>query len=149
MKQPRLRFTIANTDWDALRRSAQQEERRRIAQELHDTLPQGFTGIALKLDALATSLPPALSKAKQQLRQVLEQMDQYLGEMRHSIWNLCSPSLQRAQELSKALLAASERNLCPGGTRMVYTFNVPFGEWRCMETSTTKNKRNMQNEYDL
>jgi hypothetical protein len=31
MKQPRLRFTIANTDWDALRHSAQQQERRRIA----------------------------------------------------------------------------------------------------------------------
>jgi hypothetical protein len=31
MKHTRLRFTIANTDWDALRRSAQQEERRRIA----------------------------------------------------------------------------------------------------------------------
>jgi len=45
MKQPRLRFTIANTDWDALRRSAQQDERRRIAQELHDTLLQGFTRI--------------------------------------------------------------------------------------------------------
>jgi signal transduction histidine kinase len=56
MKQPGLRFTIANTDWDALRRSAQQEERRRIARELHDTLLQGFTSIALKLDALATSL---------------------------------------------------------------------------------------------
>src|SRR5262245_31929240 len=62
MKQPRLRLTIANTDCDALRRSAQHEERKPIAQELHDTLLQGFTRIALKLDALATSLPPALSK---------------------------------------------------------------------------------------
>jgi hypothetical protein len=29
------------------------------------------------------------------------------------------------------------------------TFNLPFGDPRCMETSTTKNKRKMQNEYNL
>ena len=50
MKQSGLRFTIANTDWDALRRSVQQAERRPIAQQLHDTVLQGFTGIALKQD---------------------------------------------------------------------------------------------------
>ena len=67
MKQPRLRFTIANTDWDALRRSAQQQERRRIAQELHDTLPQGVTGIPqpspnedeVSVKVHATSVTPA------------------------------------------------------------------------------------------
>src|SRR6266404_9824816 len=75
----------------ALQLAAQQNERKRIAQELHDTLLQGFTSIALKLDALATNLPPALSKTKQQLRQALEQMDHYLMETRRSIWNLRSP----------------------------------------------------------
>src|SRR5262245_24386995 len=74
--------------------AAQQHERIRIAQELHDTLLQGFTGIVLKLDTLSTSLPPALQKTKQQLRQALEQMDHYLGETRRSIWNLRSPTLQ-------------------------------------------------------
>src|SRR4026207_950795 len=78
-----------------LQLAAQQDERKRIAQELHDTLLQGFTGIALKLDALTTSLPPTLSKTKQQLQQSLEQMDHYLGETRRSIWNLRSPTLQR------------------------------------------------------
>src|SRR5215468_8474302 len=121
MKQ-RLRFTIANTDCDALRRSAQQEERKRIAQELHDTLLQGFTGIALKLDALTTSLPPALAEAKQQLLRALEEMDHYLRETRRSIWNLRSPSLQGAQELSKALLAASERALA--GSTITLSFSA-------------------------
>src|SRR6516164_1385685 len=67
MKQPRLRFTIANTAWDTLRHSAQQQEGRGI------------------------------------------------GE--------------------------GSCNLCyPGGTKMVYTFNLPFGETRCMEISTTRTK---------
>jgi signal transduction histidine kinase len=107
---------------ETLQLAAQQDERKRIAQELHDTLLQGFTGIALKLDALTTSLPPALSKTKQQLQQALEQMDHYLGETRRSIWNLRSPTLQRTEDLSKALLEASERALA--GTAIALSFSV-------------------------
>ena len=102
--------------------AAQQEERKRIAQELHDTLLQGFTGIALKLDALTTSLPPALSKTKRQLLQALEQMDHYLGETRRSIWNLRSPTLQSIENFSKALREASERALA--GTTITLSFLV-------------------------
>ena len=100
----------------------QQDERKRIAQELHDTLLQGFTGLALKLDALTTSLPPALSKTKQQFQQALEQMDRYLAETRHSIWNLRSPRLQSSENLSQALLEASECALA--GTAVRVRFSV-------------------------
>jgi signal transduction histidine kinase len=106
----------------ALQLAAQENERKRIAQELHDTLLQGFTSIALKLDALTSSLPPALSKTKQQLEQALEQMDHYLGETRRSIWNLRSPALQSTEDLSKALLEASERTLA--GTAITLSFSV-------------------------
>ena len=107
---------------ETLQLAAQQDERKRIAQELHDTLLQGFTGIALKLDALTMSLPPALSKTKQQLQQALEQMDHYLGETRRSIWNLRSPTLQSSQDLSEALREASERALA--GTAITLSFLV-------------------------
>src|SRR6266446_3338407 len=106
---------------ETLQLAAQQDERKRIAQELHDTLLQGFTGIALKLDALATSLPPALSKTKQQLEQALEQMDHYLGETRRSIWNLRSPALQSPEDLSKALLEASERTLADAAITLSFS----------------------------
>jgi signal transduction histidine kinase len=121
MKPTRLRFTIVNTDCDALQLAAQEAERRRIAQELHDTLLQGFMGIALKLNALTASLPPALSKTKQQLRQALEQMDQYLEETRSSIWNLRSPTLRGTQDLSKALVAASNRALAGSGMTLSFS----------------------------
>src|SRR5215472_7699301 len=117
-----MKATKIGPDPLRLQLAAQQEERRRIAQELHDTLLQGFTGIALKLDALATSLPPALSKAKHQLRQALEQMDQYLGETRHSIWNLRSPTLQGSEDLSEALRQASKRALA--GSAVALSFSV-------------------------
>jgi signal transduction histidine kinase len=100
-----------HVDTMMLQLAAQQGERKRIAQELHDTLLQGFTGIALKLDALTASLPPALSEAKKQLQRALEQMDHYLAETRRSIWNLRSPTLQSTADLSKAILEASKRAL--------------------------------------
>jgi PAS domain S-box-containing protein len=100
-----------NVDTMTLQLAAQQEERKRIAQELHDTLLQGFTGIALKLEALSTTLPPALAKTKEQLQHALEQTDHYLGETRRSIWNLRSPTLQSTEDFSAALLKASKRVL--------------------------------------
>ena len=115
-------FGEVNVNTMTLQLAAQQDERKRIAQELHDTLLQGFTGIALKLDALATSLPPALSKTKQQLLRALEQMDHYLGETRRSILNLRSPALQSTEDLSKALLEASERTLA--STAITLSFSV-------------------------
>src|SRR5262245_38683648 len=111
-----------NLDPMAVQLAAQRDERKRIAQELHDTLLQGFTGIALKLDALTTSLPSALSKTKQQLLQTLEQMDHYLGETRRSIWNLRSPTQQGARDLSKALVEASERALA--GSDVAVNFSM-------------------------
>jgi signal transduction histidine kinase len=111
-----------NVDPMTLQLAAQQDERKRIAQELHDTLLQGFTGIALKLDALTTSLPPSLSKTKQQLLQALEQMDHYLGETRRSIWNLRSPTLQSNPDLAKALVKACERALA--GSAITLNFSV-------------------------
>ena len=111
-----------NVDPMTLQLAAQQDERKRIAQELHDTLLQGFTGIALKLDALSTSLPPALQRTKQQLQQTLEQMDHYLGETRRSIWNLRSPTLETTRDLSSALEEACDRALA--GTTITLGFSV-------------------------
>src|SRR5262245_6722732 len=119
---PQARRGKVNVDAMTLQLAAQQDERKRIAQELHDTLLQGFTGIALKLDALTTSLPPALSKTKQQLLQALEQMDHYLGETRRSIWNLRSPTLQSTPDLSKALVEACERALA--GSAITLNFSM-------------------------
>jgi signal transduction histidine kinase len=111
-----------NADPMTVQLAAQRDERKRIAQELHDTLLQGFTGIALKLDALSTSLPPAFQKTKQQLRQALEQMDHYLGETRRSIWNLRSPTLQGAQDLSRVLVVACKRALA--GSAITLNFSM-------------------------
>jgi len=101
------KFSVANADSAALQLVTQQDERKRIAQELHDTLLQGFTGVALKLDALTNRLPPALSKTKEELQKILELTDEYLAEARRSIWNLRSTRRESTEDLPRALVKAS------------------------------------------
>jgi signal transduction histidine kinase len=86
-------------------------ERTRLAQELHDTLLQGFTGVGLKLDAVTSSLPPSLSATKEQIQKILKQSDEYLSEARRSVWQLRSPALQNHEDFPGALKKVSERAL--------------------------------------
>jgi signal transduction histidine kinase/ligand-binding sensor domain-containing protein len=88
------------------RLEAQMAERKRIAQELHDTLLQGFTGVRLKLWAIAHQLPEPMAQARDQLNNVIRQTDQCLAESRRSIWALRSQRLEDAEDLGSALAAA-------------------------------------------
>lgn len=63
-------------------------ERTRIAQELHDTLLQGFLGIAMRLQVVANNLPAKPEPAKELLDNVLDQVDQVIEEGRHAVTNL-------------------------------------------------------------
>jgi signal transduction histidine kinase len=91
------------------RMEAQMDERKRIAQELHDTLLQGFTGIRLKLWAVAHQLPDSPAAAKEQLTRVIQQADQCLAESRSSVWALRSPRLEEAQDFPSALAQAARQ----------------------------------------
>jgi signal transduction histidine kinase len=113
--------SLRSTDWVTFQLEAQQAERKRIAQELHDTLLQGFTCIALKLDALGHSLPPALAKTKQQLQKILEDTDAHLAEARRAIWKLRSTSPSDGENLSTALERACERMLAGTGIRLRFS----------------------------
>jgi signal transduction histidine kinase len=97
-------------------------ERTRLAQELHDTLLQGFTGVGLKLDAVTSNLPPSLAATKEQIQKILKQSDEYLSEARRAVWQLRSPSLQAPEDFSEALKKVSERAL--QGTRISLRFTT-------------------------
>lgn len=86
------------------RMEAQMDERKRIAQELHDTILQGFTGIRLKLWAVTQRLVESPVAAGEQLKQVIQQADQCLTEARRSVWALRSPRLDE-MDLPAALSA--------------------------------------------
>ena len=119
--QPQMEPSVANEDRAMLQQIAQQNERKRIAQELHDTLLQGFTGVALKLDALTNSLPPELVQTKERLKTLLQQTDEYLAEARRSIWKLRSNTLKSTEDLAQALVKTSKRALAGTGIRLNFS----------------------------
>ncbi|MBI4660175.1 MAG: hypothetical protein HY735_15150 [Verrucomicrobia bacterium] len=77
-------------------------ERNRIARELHDTLAQGFAGIAFQLEAVATKLTEAPGQAQQHLTLALNMVRHSLMEARRSVMNLRSTALENG-DLSTAL----------------------------------------------
>ena len=99
------------------------KERKRIAQELHDTLLQGFTGIGLKLDAITARLPASLNETKEQLQKILDQSDKYLVEARRSVWELRSTSLEETHDFAKVLLEAGDRIVQDTGIRLSFSVN--------------------------
>jgi signal transduction histidine kinase len=70
-------------------------ERTRVGRELHDTLEQGLSGIALQLEAVSATLQTSPAQAQQSL-DVARQMLRYsLEETRRSILDLRSQALER------------------------------------------------------
>jgi signal transduction histidine kinase len=68
-----------------------QSERTRIAQELHDTLLQGFLGISLQLHAAVDRLPAHHSE-KHRFIDILHSMGQVIEEGRFALQGLRSPN---------------------------------------------------------
>ena len=66
---------------------AQLEERERIARELHDTLLQGFQGIALRVQGVAKNMP-IHDPLRTMLDEVLDRGDEVLREARHRVRDL-------------------------------------------------------------
>jgi signal transduction histidine kinase len=117
-----LRFEIGARKEAEVRVDAIVEERTRIAQELHDTLLQGFTAIGLRLDTLTSSLPESLNATKRQFQKILDQSDEYLVEARRAVWELRSPALENTQDFCEALKKVSERAL--EGTKIRLDFST-------------------------
>jgi len=85
------------------------DERTRLAREIHDTLLQGFTGVALKLLAATTRVtgPPDIVAS---LRDLVGLAQKTLEDARHAVWDMRSPSLAGA-DFSAALRATVEETL--------------------------------------
>lgn len=89
-------------------RMALVEERNRLAREVHDTLAQELTGIALQLEAADALLDHAPDRARARIRQALDQVRESLAEARRSVLELRAGPLER-QSLSSALEALGRR----------------------------------------
>lgn len=72
---------------------AQEEERMRIARELHDESGQSLTSLKISLDLIRSSLPEELSDVRQSLSDVLNLTDQTINNLRLLSHNLRPPGL--------------------------------------------------------
>jgi PAS domain S-box-containing protein len=99
--------------------AAMLEERTRIAREMHDTLLQGFTGIALQLVAVAhrVSAPRETVTA---LDDLIALAQKTLKDARQAVWDMRSPALTGG-DFPATLRAAAEDSLRGAGITLNYT----------------------------
>jgi two-component system, NarL family, sensor kinase len=95
---------------------ARADERSRIARDLHDTLAQGFTAVALHIEAGLSRLERR-DRAAPALRKALDAARQSLDEARRSIRTLRSSSLEN-RTLPEALAALSREFTADTGVRV-------------------------------
>jgi ligand-binding sensor domain-containing protein/two-component sensor histidine kinase len=70
-------------------------ERIRMSRAIHDTLLQGFAGLALQLDDLSHGPEVEYAATGERLRRIRRRVEDYIREARQSIWDLRSPVLER------------------------------------------------------
>ena len=75
--------------------SAVLAERTRMAREIHDTLAQGFVGIALQLEAASGELMQSPESAQQRLTMARKMVRTSLAEARRSVWDLRPEALEQ------------------------------------------------------
>ncbi len=69
-------------------------ERNRLARELHDSLEQGLTGVALQLEAAAKAFERNPEKARGRMNLARELVRHSQDEVRRSVWDLRSRALE-------------------------------------------------------
>jgi signal transduction histidine kinase len=74
--------------------SIQEEERRRVARELHDELGQALTVLKIHLVGLEETLSPQQQAQKESCEHMLSYIDTVIENVRHLAWDLCPSCLE-------------------------------------------------------
>lgn len=97
--------------------SAQEEERQRIARELHDSAAQSMATLLVTLQAMRNALPPDLARERGVMDQAIAQGTQALTDMRRMIADL-RPSALDDLGFVPALHAYAQERLEATGTQV-------------------------------
>ena len=96
---------------------ARDDERSRIARDVHDTFAQEFTAIGLHVEAALAHLPPR-DEARPALKMALDAARQGLDEARRSIASMRASPLEN-RSLAEALAAVARRFTADTGVRVL------------------------------
>jgi len=97
--------------------STQEEERRRIARELHDETSQALTSLSLDLEAVAGALPPNAHEAEVKLKAIQPIVTRTLDEIHKVIFEL-RPTLLDDLGLIPAIKWHAENHLEKAGVKV-------------------------------
>lgn len=84
------------------------EERTRLAREIHDTLLQGVTGIALQLRAVLPDVKTTPETAATALQSIVELAERTSREARQAVWDM-RPTTHSRRDLTRTLEIAARR----------------------------------------
>ena len=101
LNDTRQLLRVVSTD----REAAREEERIRIARELHDELGQVLTGVKLHLSAMGLRIAPGEDALKTQAAYVMRQVDQAIAMTRSTVLDLRPPALDQGLGAAIAWLA--------------------------------------------
>ena len=109
-----LKFQITERKESELQFKAVLAERTRLAQELHDTVEQTLTGLALQLDAASKLYAQNPVTALSHLELARDLMSRSQTEVRQSVWDL-RRLVQEHFDLSSALLESARQIISSSG----------------------------------
>jgi PAS domain S-box-containing protein len=95
------------------------EERTRLAREIHDSLLQGVTGIALQLRATLPRLKGASEATTTSISEVVELAESTIRDARRAVWDMRAPSL-----VQKGLATALEEAIQRAAGRVPLQFRI-------------------------
>ena len=116
-----LKFEITAREESEVQFKAVLTERTRLAQELHDTVEQTLTGIALQLDAALKLYDRSPESSLRHLELARSLMAKSQVEVRQSVWDLRSRELEQF-DLSTALAEGARQ--ITGGTNVQVRFET-------------------------
>ncbi|MDO8491205.1 MAG: GAF domain-containing protein [Dehalococcoidia bacterium] len=99
--------------------SIQEEERRRIARELHDETSQSLASLSASLEAVMGMLPPGASEAKSRLRKIQDISVSILDEVHRLVYEL-RPTLLDDLGLVAATRWLADNNLGKSGVKVIF-----------------------------
>lgn len=97
-------------------------ERTRLAVELHDSIAQNMTGIAMEVNTARRTLATDMATAREHLDIASRSIKSCSDDLRHCLWDLRSNTLENAS-IDEAIKATLRPHL--GGAALSVRFNVP------------------------